>query len=182
MAERFGLDRGPAQPRDVIDADYIEVTPEPRPARSVEKGVPAPSRRPGMAMLDRRADATLRRGAMRGGPLFWLAGGLVVLETPNIRSVPFNLLKSRWRQFIPEHYFFFDPATITRLMETAGLKVERIRTVGKYASMELILNRLSRYTGFARSADSIARHLGLSHLTFRVNPRDIMLVVARRVE
>ena len=35
--------------------------------------------------------------------------GLVVLETPNIRSIPFNLLKSRWRQFIPEHYFFFDP-------------------------------------------------------------------------
>jgi hypothetical protein len=45
-----------------------------------------------------------------------------------------------------------------------------------------MLNRLSRYARFARSADSIARRLGLSHLTFRINPRDIMLVVAKRVE
>src|SRR5262249_3865034 len=35
-------------------------------------------------------------------------GGLVVIETPNIHSLPFRLLGSRWRQFIPEHYFFFD--------------------------------------------------------------------------
>jgi len=109
-------------------------------------------------------------------------GGLVVLETPNIRSLPFYLLKSRWRQFIPEHYFFFDPATITRLMETAGLQVERIQTVGKYASVELILNRLSRYAGIAGAANSLANGLGLSRLTFRINPRDIMLVVARRTE
>src|SRR5262249_12496605 len=31
-------------------------------------------------------------------------GGLLVIETPNIDSLPFKLLKSRWRQFIPEHY------------------------------------------------------------------------------
>jgi 2-polyprenyl-3-methyl-5-hydroxy-6-metoxy-1,4-benzoquinol methylase len=110
------------------------------------------------------------------------SGGLVVLETPNIRSLPFNLFKSRWRQFIPEHYFFFDPVTVTRLMETAGLKVERIQSVGKYASVELILNRLSRYAGLARPADSVARSLGLSRLTFRINPTDIMLIVAKRVE
>jgi len=109
-------------------------------------------------------------------------GGLVVLETPNIRSLPFNLLKSRWRQFIPEHYFFFDPATITRLMETAGLQIERIQSVGKYASVELILNRLSRYAGIAGAANSLANGLGLSRLTFRINPRDIMLVIARRTE
>jgi len=108
-------------------------------------------------------------------------GGLVVLETPNIRSMPFNLLKSRWRQFIPEHYFFFDPDTVTRLMETAGLKVERIQSVGKYASVELVLNRLSRYAGIARAAASLANGVGLSRLTFRINPRDIMLVVAKRV-
>ena len=47
-------------------------------------------------------------------------------------------------------------------METAGLKVERIQTVGKYASVELILNRLSRYAGLARPVDSVARSLGLA--------------------
>jgi len=29
------------------------------------------------------------------------SGGLLAIETPNIDSLPFKLLKSRWRQFIP---------------------------------------------------------------------------------
>jgi hypothetical protein len=49
-------------------------------------------------------------------------GGLVVIETPNIHSVPFRLLKSRWRQFIPEHYFFFDEKTMGKLLEDAVSK------------------------------------------------------------
>jgi 2-polyprenyl-3-methyl-5-hydroxy-6-metoxy-1,4-benzoquinol methylase len=108
-------------------------------------------------------------------------GGVVVLETPNIGGTPFKLLGSRWRQFIPEHYYFFDPGTITRLLESNGLRVEKILNVGKYASVELVLNRLSRYTALMSPLSSIARGLGLSRLTVRLNPGDIMLVVARKV-
>src|SRR5262249_14202081 len=60
------------------------------------------------------------------------AGGLLVVETPNIDSLPFHLLKRRWRQFIPEHYFFFTPRTITRLFSDHGLSIEAITTIGKY--------------------------------------------------
>jgi len=108
-------------------------------------------------------------------------GGTVVIETPNIAGFPFRLFGSRWRQFIPEHYYFFDPGTITRLMESNGLKVEKILNVGKYASVELVLNRLSRYTGLISPFAAIARGLGLSRLTLRLNPGDIMFVVARKV-
>jgi 2-polyprenyl-3-methyl-5-hydroxy-6-metoxy-1,4-benzoquinol methylase len=107
-------------------------------------------------------------------------GGLVVIETPNIASLPFRMLKSKWRQFIPEHYYFFEPASITRLMKGAGLEVEDILSVGKYASVELILNRLSRYASVAGLLGSAARTLGVSRLTFRMNPRDIILVLATR--
>jgi 2-polyprenyl-3-methyl-5-hydroxy-6-metoxy-1,4-benzoquinol methylase len=107
-------------------------------------------------------------------------GGRVVIETPNIESLPFKLLRSRWRQFIPEHYYFFGPGTIRRLMESNSLEVEQILSVGKYASVELVLNRLSRYAGLASHAAAVARRIGLSRTTFRLNPRDIMLVVARR--
>lgn len=108
-------------------------------------------------------------------------GGLVVIETPNIQSAPFNLMRSRWRQFIPEHYFFFNPGTLRRLLESNGLRVEAILNVGKYASLELLLNRLSRYSGLFRPMGSVARSVGLSRLTFHVNPRDIMFAVATKL-
>ncbi len=106
--------------------------------------------------------------------------GLVVIETPNIDSLPFKVFRKRWREFIPEHYYFFGPGTIARLMESAGLRVEEILTIGKYASVELIMNRLSRYSGLFTPAGRLLRSIGLSRLTVQVNPRDIMLVIGKR--
>jgi 2-polyprenyl-3-methyl-5-hydroxy-6-metoxy-1,4-benzoquinol methylase len=107
-------------------------------------------------------------------------GGFVVIETPNIGSLPFKLFRSRWREFIPEHYYFFDPRTIHRLMESEGLRVEQVLNVGKYASLELILNRLARISGLFDSAGKLVRRTGLSAVTFKIDPRDIMLVVAAK--
>jgi 2-polyprenyl-3-methyl-5-hydroxy-6-metoxy-1,4-benzoquinol methylase len=101
-------------------------------------------------------------------------GGLLAIETPNIDSFPFKVLKSRWRQFIPEHYFFFNPKTMSRLLNDHGLAVESIKTVGKYASMDLIVNRLARYMPWLPNTN------GLSRLTFPVNPMDIMIVLATK--
>jgi 2-polyprenyl-3-methyl-5-hydroxy-6-metoxy-1,4-benzoquinol methylase len=102
------------------------------------------------------------------------SGGLMVIETPNIDSLPYRILKSRWRQFIPEHYFFFDRKTIVRLLSDCGLRTERVMGVGKYASLDLITNRLSRYMPWMPHTN------GFSRLTFRVNPLDIMLVFATK--
>jgi SAM-dependent methyltransferase len=108
------------------------------------------------------------------------SGGLLVLETPDINSLPFQLMKRRWRQFIPEHYFFFDPSTMTRLLSDSGFKVERIVRIGKHASAALILNRMSRYFPFMRPVEDFAGRLGISRITVRINPLDIMLVFAVR--
>ena len=101
-------------------------------------------------------------------------GGLLALETPDIDSLPYKIFKSRWRQFIPEHYFFFDAKTMTRLLSEHGLKLESSMRIGKYASLDLIFNRLSRYLPWIPQAN------GFSRLTFRMNPMDIMLVFATR--
>ena len=108
-------------------------------------------------------------------------GGLLVLETPDIDSLPFRLMKSRWRQFIPEHYFFFNRRTMTRLLEKNGFKVERVQRIGKHASVDLIMNRLSRYFHFLRYAENLSRMFGFSRLTVRLNPFDIMLVFATKI-
>jgi 2-polyprenyl-3-methyl-5-hydroxy-6-metoxy-1,4-benzoquinol methylase len=101
-------------------------------------------------------------------------GGLLVIETPNIDSMPFRFLKAKWRQFIPEHYYFFTPRTMTKLLSDHGLKVERCVSIGKHASLDLITNRLSRYLPWLPHVN------GFSQLTFRINPMDIMLVFATR--
>jgi len=103
-------------------------------------------------------------------------GGLLVIETPNIDSLPFKLFKTRWRQFIPEHYFFFDPKTIARLLSEHGLEARAVTSIGKYASLSLVMNRLSRYLRWMPPAN------GMSRLTFRMNPLDIMLVFATKHE
>lgn len=100
--------------------------------------------------------------------------GLLVLETPDINSLPFRILRSKWRQFIPEHYFFFDRSTMEKLLVRNGLKVEKVMTVGKYASTEFLFNRLSRYLPWIPSGGRSSR------LTLRINPMDIMLVFATR--
>jgi len=101
-------------------------------------------------------------------------GGLLVIETPDIDSLPYKLLKTRWRQFIPEHYFFFDSRTMRRLLADCGLRTDTIVRIGKHASLDLLLNRLSRYLPW------IPQMNGVSRLTFRVNPMDIMLVFATK--
>jgi 2-polyprenyl-3-methyl-5-hydroxy-6-metoxy-1,4-benzoquinol methylase len=108
------------------------------------------------------------------------SGGVVVIETPNIDSWGFRLFRAKWREFIPEHYYFFDPATVRRLFEDQGFRVERVLKVGKYASVELILNRLGRYSGVFGAFANLARTAGLSRTTFKINPGDIMLVVGRK--
>jgi 2-polyprenyl-3-methyl-5-hydroxy-6-metoxy-1,4-benzoquinol methylase len=107
-------------------------------------------------------------------------GGLMVIETPNIHSVPFRLLQSRWRQFIPEHYFFFDQSTMRKLMEGAGLKVEQISRICKYASPALILNRLGRYFRPLRSVERVAARLHLQRIVVPLDPLDIMIAIASK--
>ena len=107
-------------------------------------------------------------------------GGLLALETPDINSLPFQLMKAKWRQFIPEHYYFFDHSTMSRLLSDSGFKVEKIVRIGKHASAALVLNRLSRYFRFMRPVEDYAGRLGISRITVRINPLDIMLVFAVR--
>ena len=109
------------------------------------------------------------------------AATMLTAATPDINSVPFQLMKARWRQFIPEHYFFFDQSTMTRLLSDCGFKVEKTVRIGKHASAALILNRLSRYFKFMRPVEDYAGRLGISRLTVRINPLDIMLVFAVRI-
>jgi len=102
-------------------------------------------------------------------------GGLLAIETPDIGAWPYRVFGSRWRQFIPEHYYFFDHETLTRMLSKSGFDLRHLSSAGKYASPALLLNRLSRQVSFLQS---LSRRT--STWAFPVNPGDIMLAIAVR--
>ncbi len=109
--------------------------------------------------------------------------GWVVIETPNIANLWYKLLGARWRQFIPDHRFFFTPTTIRRSCAENGLEVVALHSVRKAMSVRLFLSRLGRY--HKPTAQWLAKggeHLGLSEATIRLNLGDVMRVYARRKE
>ena len=108
-------------------------------------------------------------------------GGLVAIETPAADSLWFRLLRGRWRQLIPDHYFFFSRSTLARLLRAAGFDVVELEKVGRRVSGRFLADRLRRVHpalgAVGRGAVRLAR---AEERTLRINPGDIMLAVAKR--
>ena len=108
-------------------------------------------------------------------------GGWLAIETPNIANVWFRLLGARWRQFIPDHIFFFSPQTIRRLCEETGFEIVELRNVGKTMSARLLISRIGRYhQPTARALSLFSRRFGLDDRTIRLNFGDVMRLYAQR--
>lgn len=109
-------------------------------------------------------------------------GGWIAIETPNIASPWVRLLGARWRQFIPDHLYFFTPETITRLCLETGFEVRELRAVGKSMSVRLFLSRLGRYhKPLAHRLSGWCDQLHLSERTVRLNPGDVMRIYAQKL-
>jgi len=122
------------------------------------------------------------RGELRELHRIIKPGGWLILETPNIATIWFHLLRARWRQFIPDHIFFFTPRTITRLCEESGFETRELRSVGKAMSVRLFINRLGRYhRPAANLLEAASNRLNLSDLTLRLKLGDVMRLYARRL-
>jgi 2-polyprenyl-3-methyl-5-hydroxy-6-metoxy-1,4-benzoquinol methylase len=107
--------------------------------------------------------------------------GAVLIETPTIDNLWFRLAPRRWRQLIPDHYYFFSRATLEQLLRTCGLEPIEHQTVGRLVSARFAADRMRR----ARlpGAKALARTLTTLHAQermIRLNPGDIMSVVAVR--
>jgi SAM-dependent methyltransferase len=72
-------------------------------------------------------------------------GALVVLTTGNVRGPLARRDLSNWNLMTPpEHLYFFDPSTITRLLAEAGLSVRRIVQDGLVSSGGLLARPRAR--------------------------------------
>ena len=108
-------------------------------------------------------------------------GGWLVLEAPNIQTIWYRLLGARWRQFIPDHLFFFTPATLQRLCEQNGFTQRECRSVGKAMSARLFVSRISRYSPrLAQALSALSRTLHLDERTLRLKLGDVMRLYAQK--
>ena len=108
-------------------------------------------------------------------------GGVVAVEMPTIDTIWFRLLRSRWRQLIPDHYYFFTAGTLERALGNAGLSMLEIGRVGRPVSVRLLADRVRRINPAAgRGVRALARAARLEDRALHVNPGDVMLAFARR--
>lgn len=107
--------------------------------------------------------------------------GWLVIETPNIDNPWFRMIGARWRQFIPDHIYFFDRRTISMLCERTGFEIVDCCNVGKAMSLRLFISRLGRYSRLlSRLLTSIVDQFGLGDRTIRLSFGDVMRVYAKR--
>ncbi|MHB8657525.1 MAG: class I SAM-dependent methyltransferase [Solirubrobacteraceae bacterium] len=108
-------------------------------------------------------------------------GATVLIETPTIDCLAFRLAPGRWRQLIPDHYFFFSRATLEAMLSRCGLQPVEYRKIARRVSLRFVADRLRR-AGLP-GASWMQRGLRAARLegrALRVDPGDIMQVVARR--
>ena len=80
-------------------------------------------------------------------------GCLIFLTTGNVASPIAHMLGKHWRLITPlEHYSFFAPATMRRLLATAGFRTERITSPWKWVPVVLIAAQLERMLGEGQRA------------------------------
>ncbi|MBU4484305.1 class I SAM-dependent methyltransferase [bacterium] len=67
--------------------------------------------------------------------------GLLVIYVP---TVPFylNIIKSKWRMFIGDHYFFFTDYSMENLLNVAGFKLGESRYIKKTFDLDTMLARI----------------------------------------
>jgi SAM-dependent methyltransferase len=106
-------------------------------------------------------------------------GGVIVIETPTIENLWFRAAPERWRQLIPDHYFFFSRATLFELLRRCGFAPLDHEKVSRRVSLRFLADR-GRRAGVpgAGVAGRLVRLAGAEDRAVRVSPGDIMSVAA----
>ncbi len=105
----------------------------------------------------------------------------LILETQNVDSRFAKRLGPRWHHYKHlEHLYHFNPKTIERLLDQAGLEIVHLtpRFGGKHVSLGFIRERATRVHGVMKYL--LAPLAPLSGMSFYVNMRDEMVIVARK--
>jgi SAM-dependent methyltransferase len=124
-----------------------------------------------------RPDAYVKRASE-----FLKPGGHLCITTGDIGSLVARIRGRHWRLIHPPtHLFYFDRVSMTRLLETNGLRIVHFEHCGYYRSVSQIIYSLLVLNARSPARERLYRMLQpLIDFDFSMNLSDIMFVIARK--
>lgn len=109
--------------------------------------------------------------------------GIIVIATGDTESFMAKQLGRRWTFYIPpQHLFFFNRTTLTKLLKTGHWEPVRWFQIGKWLSFRYVLH-LARTTGESKLGAwlyELTKALHLGRIPLYLPLRDNMVVIARK--
>ncbi|TDO59826.1 methyltransferase family protein [Kribbella sp. VKM Ac-2571] len=108
-------------------------------------------------------------------------GGLLVLVTPNIASLLSRASGRRWVSYkIPEHVSYYDPRTITALLDRAGFSVRAVDSAYQYYALPFVATRIRELLApVSRLVPPIERLRPLNTRRIRVTSGSMRVIATR---
>lgn len=106
--------------------------------------------------------------------------GIVVITTPNQRSLLARLSGRKWGSFkIPEHVFFYSPETLKRIV-APHFNIEYMRSEGQFCSLEFLSERLKTLNRpLGRVMLPMVRSLGVNEWSVYANSGSMTAVLSK---
>lgn len=131
-----------------------------------------------VTMIDTLEHFTDPRGEMNEIARLLKPGGVLLLDTWDIASPTAILLGKRWPIIAPpDHLFYFNPRTVTLLLEKSGMEVIDIERMGRHMSLASASTKLPAGFPLRERVIAAARRF---KTPLPVNLHDNLLVIARR--
>lgn len=105
--------------------------------------------------------------------------GVLVLTTPNSRSLWAKLMKDKWIGYKDEHFFYFNRKNLKLLLEQTGFSIKAVKAAGKFIQLQMFIKRISLYSPLLASLmQKISKWISFSNFNFYAKPFDIMMIIA----
>ncbi len=107
-------------------------------------------------------------------------GGYLYVEFPDFSSVFARWRKRRWWYVMRFHTYYFNRRTATRMLARAGFVPVDVHQPIKTWTLGYLAHKLKAYGDQYHFAAKVVRAARLANLPIRVNPRDILGIIARK--
>lgn len=109
-------------------------------------------------------------------------GGLLILSTPDAKSIPAKLTRERWvgYKLSDEHLGYFSRQTLESLLNNAGFSIVKDQHIGKHVSLNMLSNRASIYSPIFGKIITIMSKFFPKNYYLYINPFDIICIYAKK--
>ena len=107
-------------------------------------------------------------------------GGYLYVEFPDVSSVFARWRKRRWWYVMRFHTYYFNRATARRILAETGFVPVDVHQPVKTWTLGYLAHKLRAYGDYFRFAEKVVGASGLANVPLRINPRDIIGIIARK--